>query len=362
MGYRTTLATGACESTEGDMSYLLNESDPIAWIPNMSRSVSPWKNVRALAHLWLLMRREKPSIVHTHTAMAGCLGRVAAILAGVPVVIHTFHGNSLSGYFSPLAEQIFLRIERLLARRTDAICVLCEQQLVELSDKFQVAPRSRCHIVPLGLDLSPYLAMPPAVFTGDRLRVGWFGRMVPVKNIPLLVQIVESTLNRSTSVEFHVAGDGPDRGLLEGAVKRFGSHLVWHGWQQDIRPLVEKCHLLMQTSHNEGTPVALIQGMAAGRPFLSTPAGGIVDMVTGTASGGANGHSWYANGILAEARPETFTDALLEILAQRDTLTAMGREARRFSVAKYSKETLLKNLDSLYRSLIQEKAYMKFAA
>jgi glycosyltransferase involved in cell wall biosynthesis len=355
LGYQTTLVTGACEAADGDMSYLLNSNDAVVWIPEMSRSVNPWKNLRALTRLWSVIRRERPDIVHTHTAMAGCLGRAAAVLAGVPVVIHTFHGNSLRGYFSPLTERVFIQIERLLARRTDAICVVCEQQLTELSDGFRVAPRRRFRVLPLGLNLSSFLAMPPPALAGGPLRAGWFGRMVPIKNIPLLLEIVQATVERTDAVEFHVAGDGPERELVQAAARRFGPRLVWHGWQKDITPLVEKCHVLVQTSHNEGTPVALIQGMAAARPFLSTAAGGLVDMVAGPVLRTTTGCSWYANGILAEPRPEAFAEALLELHQSGETLTAMGREARLFAATKYSKETLLTGLDSLYRELISNK-------
>ncbi|MDQ2901899.1 MAG: glycosyltransferase, partial [Acidobacteriota bacterium] len=88
-GYDTTLVTGYCEPSDGDMSYLLKPGDPVRWIPEMSRSVRPWNNLRALWKLWRLMRLERPAIVHTHTAMAGSLGRAAAILSRVPVIVHT---------------------------------------------------------------------------------------------------------------------------------------------------------------------------------------------------------------------------------------------------------------------------------
>ena len=110
LGYQTTLVSGVCETGEGDMSYLLNAEDRVRWVPEMSRSVRPLNNLVALFRLWRLIRAERPEVVHTHTAMAGCLGRLAALLAGVPVIIHTFHGNSLRGYFSPLANAVFLRM------------------------------------------------------------------------------------------------------------------------------------------------------------------------------------------------------------------------------------------------------------
>lgn len=354
-GYSTELVAGACEPSDGDMSYLLNCEDCVHWIPYLSRSVSPWKNFCALIRLWRLMRRERPDIVHTHTAMAGCLGRLAALAAGVPIVVHTFHGNSLHGYFSPWLERTFLQIERFLAKHTDAICVVCDQQLAELSDRFHVAPRGRFRVMPLGLDLKPFLALPMPVVNGGKLRVGWFGRLVPIKNIELLLRIIEATIEKTDAIEFHVAGDGPDRELVRAASERVGSQLVWHGWKEDITPLVQKCDLLIQTSHNEGTPVALIQGMAAARPFLSTAVGGVVDMVDGPALRTGNGCSWHSNGILAEPRGDAFADALIELQHRREMIAAMGEKARQFASIKYSKETLIASIDALYRELCRSK-------
>src|SRR6185369_5516807 len=133
-GFSTLLVSGSCEREDGDMSYLLGNEDLVCWIPELSRSVRPFRNFLALWRIWRVLRRESPLIVHTHTAMAGCLGRIAAKLAGVPIIVHTFHGNSLKQYFSPLASSVFLRVERFLATFTDAICVICEQQFHELSD------------------------------------------------------------------------------------------------------------------------------------------------------------------------------------------------------------------------------------
>jgi len=213
--YRTVLVTGSCEPEDGDMSYLLQPADPVRWVPELSRSVRPWRNLKALWRLWRLLRRERPVIVHTHTAMAGCLGRLAAVLSGVPIIIHTFHGNSLNEYFSRAQVGVFRRVERLLARFTDALCVLSPQQAAELSAKFRIAPAHKFRIVPLGLELDDYFALRPPPDSGP-LTVGWFGRMVPVKNIPLLAATIENALERRQDMRFVIAGDGPDRSVLQG--------------------------------------------------------------------------------------------------------------------------------------------------
>jgi glycosyltransferase involved in cell wall biosynthesis len=354
LGYDSILAAGDFEDGEGDMSYLLEPADRFYRISQLSRSVSPFRNLTALLHIWRLIRRERPAIVHTHTAMAGCLGRTAAILAGVPVVIHTFHGNSLRHYFSPARSAMFLAIERLLARWTDALCVISPQQLEELASDLEVAPRSKFRLVPLGLDLSAYLQLPPATPAGA-LRVGWFGRLVDVKNIRLLLEIAALVQKSKQRVEFHIAGDGPDRHLVEAALPLLVPQMIWHGWQREITTVLSACDLVIQTSRNEGTPVALIQGMAAGRPFLTTAVGGVVDMTCGPVRVLTPGARWFDNGVLVEPRAQAFAQALEEFGRFPQRVTEMGQSARAFASACYSKQVLINNVDSLYQELLLRK-------
>jgi glycosyltransferase involved in cell wall biosynthesis len=358
--YRTVLVAGSCEPEDGDMSYLLRAADPVRWLPELSRSVRPWRNLKALWRLWRLLRRERPAIVHTHTAMAGCLGRLAAVLSGVPIVIHTFHGNSLSEYFSHAQAGVFRCVERLLACFTDALCVLSPQQATELSAKFHIAPARKFRVVPLGLDLDDYFALRPPSDSGP-LTVGWFGRLVPVKNIALLAATIEITLQRSQDIRFVIAGDGPDRAVLKCLLDRYGGRVEWLGWQRDILPAMARCDVVLQTSRNEGTPVALIQGMAAARPFVSTAVGGVVDMVSemvGQASAcraGTGGARWYANGVLVESDAAALASALEALAESRLLVSRMGLAGRAFAARQYRKETLVANLDALYRELLRKK-------
>ena len=352
--YRTVLVAGSCEPEDGDMRYLLQPADPVRWVPELSRSVRPWRNLKALWRLWRLLRRERPTIVHTHTAMAGCLGRLAAVLSGAPIIIHTFHGNSLNEYFSRIQVGVFRRVEQALARFTDALCVVSPQQATELNEKFHVAPARKFHVVPLGLDLEDYFKLCPPGGSGP-LTVGWFGRMVPVKNIALLAATIENALQRSRDIRFVIAGDGPDRSALDGLLDRYGGRVEWRGWQKEILPAMARCDVVLQTSRNEGTPVALIQGMAAARPFVSTAVGGVVDMVSGGAARATGGARWYANGVLTESNAGTLADALAALAKDRARVARMGLAGRAFASRQYRKETLVQNVDALYRELLRKK-------
>jgi glycosyltransferase involved in cell wall biosynthesis len=353
-GYLPLLVAGSCEPGDGDLHYLVQPETSVRWVPELSRSVHPWRNLRALWRLWRLLRRERPLIVHTHTAMAGCLGRVAALLSGTPIIVHTFHGNSLSGYFSPIRAGAFRRIERLLAHFTDTLCVVSPQQARELSGRFHIAPAHKFRVVPLGLELDDYFALRPPPQNGP-LTVGWFGRMVPVKNVSLLGATVESVLQHHRNIRFVIAGDGPDRFVPENLAARHAGCVEWLGWQRDILPAMAQCDVVLQTSRNEGTPVALIQGMAAARPFVSTAVGGVVDMVSGGVTRAAGGARWFANGVLTESNAGTLADTLVSLAQNRALVSRMGLQGRTFASRRYRKETLVDNVDALYRELIAKR-------
>jgi glycosyltransferase involved in cell wall biosynthesis len=353
-GYETLLLTGECEPDEGQVDYLLKASDPVRRIAFLGRSVSPFKNLRALWRVWRILRDVRPDVVHTHTAMAGCVGRAAAIIAGVPVIVHTYHGNSLRHYFSRISSAVFRNIERALAARTDVLCALCPQQVRELSEEMRVAGQEKFRVVPLGLDLTSYLDL-PLPRAGETIRVGWFGRLVDVKNIRLFLETVEATQDGTKRFEFHIAGDGPDRKYVESAVRRFGSRLIWHGWKQDITPVLAECDLVLQTSKNEGTPAALIQAMAAGRAFVSTPAGGVVDMTCGQPEALTPEDSWYDNAVLVPPNPQAFARVLGEFAQSPQRIRTMGQTARTFAAARYREEVLAANLDQIYRECLKRK-------
>jgi len=352
MEYRTMLVAGQCEAGDGDMRYLLRSGDPVAWMPDLSRSVRPYRNLKALWKLWRLLRRERPAIVHTHTAMAGCLGRLAALSSGAPIIVHTYHGNSLAEYFSQIQTATFRRIEQLLARFTDVLCVVSPQQAAELSGQFHIAPPHKFRVIPLGLDLEDYLALRPPALTGP-FTIGWFGRMVPVKNVPLLAATIEATLAERPETQFLIAGDGPQRPVLDAVLARHSARVEYLGWQREMLPLIARCHALLQTSRNEGTPLALIEGMAAARPFVSTAVGGLVDMVSAGATPLTAGAHWHTNAVLTGADAASLSSALIALGDDRALASRMGSAARAFAAANYRKEMLLQNMDALYRELLE---------
>src|SRR5882724_5889503 len=124
-GYDSQLVCGVVGKNEGDMRYIADAQHlPITVIPSLGREISFLGDLKTIYQLWQLMRRERPNIVHTHTAKAGLVGRIAAWMCGVPVIVHTFHGHVFSGYFSPTKIRLFIALEQLCARISSAIITL----------------------------------------------------------------------------------------------------------------------------------------------------------------------------------------------------------------------------------------------
>jgi glycosyltransferase involved in cell wall biosynthesis len=353
-GYATALIVGRCDPRHDvDLSSDLTGDESIYTIPEMSRSVNPWGDGVSLWRTYQLLMRLKPDIVHTHTAKAGLIGRLAARAAGVPCVVHSYHGNVLRGYFSRPISAVLRWCERRLAALTDCVCVLSREQLDEIAGTYGVARAEKVRVTPLGVEVHRFegvLQPPECPFT-----VGWLGRMVPIKNIPLLVAAAEETLRRGAKVRFLVAGDGPERGLAIEAMSRLGREsFEWLGWQPDVRSMLARCHILIQTSRNEGTPTSLIQGGAAGRPFVSTPAGGVVDMVRGSVLRAEGGAKWYANGVLVEPDAAAIASVLCELAEQPDVVARMGRQAANFVRFHFDAEMHVATLDAVYREFLRD--------
>ena len=358
-GFDSLLVFGDCAPTEKNMEYLVEESDRVERVPTLGGNLNPFLDLVALYQLWRLMRRYRPLIVHTHTAKAGLLGRIAAALSGCRCVVHTYHGHVLEGYFGPAVSQLLLWTERFLGRYSNALFTVSEQQAVELSSRFAIAPADKFHVVPLGLYLEPYLAIPAPDFRAARLTIGWMGRFVPIKNLKLLVHIIEITSLRDLPIDFLIAGDGPERLQFEEAIRLLDlTRIRLLPWQDHVESLLERCHLMILTSHREGTPLALIQGMAAGRPFVSTPAGGTVDLTVGTGKMEANSW-WYDNAVLVRGDAEAFVSVFEQLLAQREILDGMSAASRILAQKSFADARLVSDVAALYRELLSREKVLE---
>lgn len=374
-GFECSLFTGVIAKDEEDMLPLaVQQGIQLIVIPELSREISLIKDVRAFIRLLLELRRFRPDILHTHTAKAGVLGRLAALFVRIPVRIHTFHGHVFHGYFGYAKTQVFLWIERILACFTDCIVVLCHSQMRELVDIYRIAPENKIQIIPLGFDFSSYHGenIPKEgtrrawQLTSMHYVCGFIGRLVPIKNPLLFVKAVQLLMRQrdakpkdvgrsQESIAAVIVGGGilerPLRTFVEGHECKAQFKLV--GWQSDMANIYSALDVVVLTSLNEGTPVALIEAMAAGKPFVATNVGGVKDLMVGKGNAvkGNNGQQFmvYGNGILVESQNlEGMSAALCYLWNNQEHGRQMGRVGRTFAFGNFGLDRLVNDVHDLY--------------
>jgi GT2 family glycosyltransferase len=372
--FESILITGKVSSQEGNMSYLLDGiDDQTIIIPELQREVRLGKDLRSFWRVFRVMKQEKPHIVHTHTAKAGAIGRIAVFVYNLIYgkkarVFHTFHGHIFKGYFSRRRTQLFVWIERLLARITNLIIVLGESQKEELCSKYIIGPSHKFETVKLGLDLDPYFS---ANEVKGRFRrslgidhntnlVGIVGRLVPIKNHRMFLRSARIFVdqNPDVPVAFLIVGDGELREDLEMFCNQCGlsDHVKFCGWRRDLPNVYADLDILCLTSVNEGTPVSIIEAMASSVPVVSTDAGGVRDLL-GTLMPGISedGFQVRERGILChQDDPEGFAMGLQFLIQNRRIWEEMCSSACSFVSNAYARERLLNDIQSVYLKMTEQ--------
>ena len=383
-GFNTILVAGTVPYGEEDMSYFAAEASvtPL-YIREMSREIS----LQDAVTVWKLFRlflRERPDIVHTHTAKAGTVGRTAGFLyrwltpgtlIGRPrscKFVHTYHGHVFHSYYSPKRTRLFLAIERLLARMiTDRLIVISKQQSVEIGEKFRVGRRGQIKLIPLGLDLGPFAehAKRRAKFRHElcvpdhTILIGIVGRLTEIKNHRMFLNVVarlkeiDPACWRQGAVRFIVIGDGALRETLEDQSIDLGleKDVIFVGARKDPEYFYPALDVVALTSLNEGTPLTLIEAMANARPVVSTSVGGVVDLLGDVVEDGP--YKVCRRGIaVPPGDEEAFVAALSRIIHDRSLQQELGERGLEFVEVNYSKERLVEDIKHLYEELTFTKA------
>jgi glycosyltransferase involved in cell wall biosynthesis len=354
-GYATRLVRGSESADEGSMDDLAERMDVQPTLVASMRRDPGFGDVRALASLVRIARRDRPDLVHTHAAKGGTLGRVAVMLAFPrkrPKVVHTFHGHSLTGYFSSRTARIYTRIERFLARRTDVLIAVSEEVRDDLVG-LGVAPLEQFEVVRLGLDLSAFADDGGRAARRAALRARWgvgdeervvtlVARLVPIKRVDRFLETA-ALLRDRPGVRFVVVGDGELREELVGSepARALGDRVVWAGFRRDIPDVCFASDVIVLTSDNEGTPVSLIEAQAAATPVVSTSVGGVRSVVL-------DGET----GLLADD-PPALAAAIGSLLDDPDRAAAMAARGREHVLSTFGVERLVDDLDHLYRRLLE---------
>jgi glycosyltransferase involved in cell wall biosynthesis len=366
--YDTLLVVGEKEDHEKSAEYLANGLGiNFVTIPGMGRSISPARDYLAYQKLKQLVKTYKPDIIHTHAAKPGALGRLAGSSLCVPAMVHTFHGHVFHSYFNSLKSQFFIRTERYLARRTDAIVAISEQQKKELVHHFRIAEEAKFRVIQLGFDLDRFQHNQQekrAKFRGefrmtdDEIAIGIIGRLVPVKNHYLFIKALAHVLHHSgKKIKAFIIGDGETRADLENVAGQVGikfttqNHpehtepLVFTSWRSDVDVINAGLDIVCLTSFNEGTPVSLIEAQAANKPIVSTRVGGISDIVV-------EGET----ALLSDVQDaEGFSNNLLQLVEDDTLRRRLGNNSSVHVMQRFSYQRLVNDMAQLYSELLQKK-------
>ena len=377
-GHESLLIAGSVPEGEEDMSYFADEHSvrPV-YIRQMSRELSA-KDATSLLKIYREIRRFRPDIVHTHTAKAGTVGRAAAflykwgtpaILIGKPRrvrVVHTFHGHVLHSYYGAAKTAVFRNIERILARlATDKIIVISPQQFHELHIQNRIGKREDFSVVPLGIDLEGFTSAAgdqtlraELGVDKDNIIVGCVGRLTEIKDIPLLISAATASGDSPAAPKLHFAivGDGHLRTELEAGVRelRAEGKITFLGNRSDVARLVGGMDIVALTSLNEGTPLSLIEAMAAAKTVVATPVGGVVDLL-GDAIERHDGFDVCQRGISVTTRtPIAFASALNYAAENEKLRSRLFSEGRQFVEENYSVDRLERDIEKLYVELLED--------
>jgi glycosyltransferase involved in cell wall biosynthesis len=352
--YETLLLHGEVGAGEASLDELVRSRGvAMEAVPGLRPELRPRDDLRALLRLVRVVRRERPDILHTHTAKAGMLGRLAAVLAGRPrpIIVHTYHGHVLEGYFGPFRNAFYRGLERRLARVSDRLIGVSQATVDDLV-RLRIADRPKFRAIPIGLDLDRFLEPPVGAreaFRGEagvrdgELLLSYVGRRAPIKRIDVMLRALARARALGAPVRLALVGDGSLHPELEQFAASLGvGEQVWFaGYREDVAPVAAGADIAVLTSDNEGTPVSLIEAAAAANPAVATAVGGVADVVT------------PETGILAPAGDvDGLAAAIAKLASDADTRARMGALARTHVRDRFSAERLASDIDRLYLELV----------
>lgn len=357
--FETLLIGGPNEAHEESSEYILHQLGvSYQIVPSLQRAVDVKVDRRAYKEVKKIIEEFKPDIVHTHASKAGAVGRLAASACKVPVIIHTFHGHVFHSYFGKVKTNFYKNVERYLAKKSDAIIAISNQQKKELSEFHNICKSDKIEVVPLGLDLNRFQEDQQEKRTrfrskyqvsGDEFALGIVGRLAPIKNHDLFLKsLVEVFQNCTKKLKVFIIGDGDLRDSLKAevlALKLPAENVVFTSWIKDVDVAMAGLDLVALSSYNEGTPVSLIEAQAAGKTMVTTDVGGVCDVVKSNETGL----------IVPSNNVKAFSEALLKLIDQDEVRQSYEKEGVNWVMKKYHYDRLIKDVKDLYLKLANKK-------
>jgi glycosyltransferase involved in cell wall biosynthesis len=347
--FNQRLFTGYCAEDEADYLETVATDVMAVRIQGLGRRVSLSADLRSFISLVTEIRRFKPDVIHTHTAKAGFLGRMASIVSFQDSIrIHTFHGHLLNGYFGIFKRSLVVIIEKFLALFTNELLAVGDKVREDLL-RAGIGSRSKFGLMPPGLkieELPPRDASRIALaLEPDRLQCAFIGRVTQIKRPDRFLDVVSELKKRNVKLDFFMAGDGELLDQCRDRIKQEDLPVAILGWQSDIERVLSAADMVVLTSDNEGTPLSLIQAGMAGLPVVSTKVGSVPEVVLdGT------------TGIVTSLDVLEIANALEKLCRDKELRNRLGKAAQDFTLANFGVDRLVQDHEQLYKRLIANRA------
>jgi glycosyltransferase involved in cell wall biosynthesis len=343
------LITGYCEDDEADYLEINAKDISVERIKGLGRSINLLSDVLCVLRIIKKIREFKPDIVHTHTAKAGVIGRIASVLSGHKSKrIHTFHGHILHGYFSPLKTNVYIFIEKILSIFTHKF--LC------------VGSKVRDDLIKAGIgNPDKYLVFPPGVekpmiferqtaanrlgISADGVYCLYLGRVTRIKRPDRLLEVATILKSKNVEVKFLIAGDGDLFQNIRDSAAALDLPFIFLGWQHDLAALFSVANILVMTSDNEGTPLSIVQAQLSGVPVVSTNVGSISEVLLDGVSG-----------FLTNLDAKLIAEKIEFLINNPKQRVEMGAAGLSFAGEKFSPRRLVSDHERLYKELIPSPA------
>lgn len=341
-------------ATENNIQQLESEKIKCIQSPFLVRRINIIKDLEALFDMWRIIKKYNPLIVHTHSSKAGLLGRLAAKLAGVPIIVHSPHGHVFVGYFGPIKTKIFIILERLASRITDKIIALTQREK-EDHIRLRIGSEDTFVIIHSGVELNKFKEMP--LIEGQNLRknlglpkdaliIGTSGRLEPVKGPEFLIKAANRIISQYPNTFFLFVGDGSLRRDLEKKALDLGieKNIVFLGWRNDVSKIISIYDIFVLPSLNEGMGRVLVEAMALGKPIVASNAGGIPDLIT-------HGKTGF---LVPPKNSKELAKYIQILLENKEKRVKMGLAGKKMAL-NFSKEIMVSKTVELYQHLMIQK-------
>jgi glycosyltransferase involved in cell wall biosynthesis len=350
--FEVHLAVGPVPAQEVDLTYQANERGiPLVKIPSMVTYISPWRNLRSSAELYAHIRQGKYDIVHTHNAIAGAAGRLAAVLARVPVILHHVHGWGLQDDMSKMTRLLYISSERFCATFSNRLIAVSKPN-IEKGLAYKICREDKFALIYNGINLENFqqqvdkravcleLGLDP-----ECKLIGMIGRLDKQKNPLDFIRAAAIVAENYSKVQFVIAGDGPLRHECESLIKelKLDQKFFLLGYRNDINRIYPILALTVLSSLWEGLPVVFQESMAAGKPIVANNVDGARDVIT-------DGKTGY---LVTPRQPQEMADRILTLLNNEELCHQMGLTAKQLA-QQYSSDGMIKQIESLYLELLKE--------